>query len=123
MSMAHRERVALRKLGNPEGWAWFSWQCVGEDAVILKGCVPTRAYTKGPRKGRSVYDPPYREVVVTDAEVLAERKRFEDETGKCGECSGAGREFARWTAAHGTEWRPCRLCNGSCELVAAEIGQ
>jgi hypothetical protein len=113
LSMGHRERLALRKLGNPAGFEFYRWEAVG-DAVVMRGCVCSGAtYTKGKDKGRIKYDGPQRTVVVTEAEEAAERARFVQETGKCGECCGDGREFARWDHIEGTTYRPCRKCKGS----------
>lgn len=107
----HRERIGRRKLGDPVGFRWFQWQCIGTDSVLLTGCVPSGAvYTKGPRKGRIKYDGDERKVVVTDAEVEAERRRFAD-AGKCPECMGTGYLFHSWDHITGTKAKPCHLCN------------
>jgi hypothetical protein len=118
-TLGHRERVALVKMGNPDGdFRFYEWRCIGPD-VLVAGCVVTRTYTKGKKKGTPVYDGPRLEAVVTDAEVSAERARFEQETGKCGECCGDGQVFKGWHYQTGASYRPCRVCAGTGLLVVA----
>lgn len=111
---SHRERVAWRKLGSPEHFHFFAWECIrGTDAVKVTGCVVTRRVTKGPRKGELAYDEPHRVAVVTDPEVAEERARYIAETGNCGECLGTAQVFHRWDHLTGTEYRPCSRCGAT----------
>lgn len=110
--MGHREEVGLRKLGHPQGLQWYRWESIG-DAVKLTGCVVTRTYSKGPRKGRPVFDGPKLVAIVTDAEMADQEARFERETGKCGWCCGRGDVFHSWNHLTGTARKPCHKCEGT----------
>lgn len=114
-----REVLGLRKLGNPEGFQFFSWEFLEPDTVLMEGCVVTRYATKGKRKGLPIYDGPRRKVAVTLSEEKAEKARHEAETGNCGECWGDGKELAGWDHITGTEWRDCRKCAGSGKAQTA----
>jgi hypothetical protein len=117
--MWHRERVGMRKVGAIDGFKFFSWQCLDDSIVKLTGGVPYGTISKGPRKGspRSWRD--QRTVYVTEAEVLAERARYEAATGKCGECLGTGKVVQRIDFVAGvTDYRECRICSGSGQFAS-----
>lgn len=116
----HRDTVARRKLNAPPGFEFFKFQCIGNDAIALTGCVSSGVFTKGKRKGRPRYDGKPLTAVVTDAEAAAERARYEAETGKCGECCGSGQLFAGWHHIDGTTYRPCHVCAGTGMLAARQ---
>jgi hypothetical protein len=111
--MPHHTAVGMRKAGSPDGFQFFCWERIGTDALKLTGCVVTRSYAKGPRKGRPCYNGKRVSVVVTDAEAEAERTRYELETGQCGECMGSGQVFRSWSVDEGTKTRPCDVCGAS----------
>ena len=107
----HRERAAYRKLGNPPGFEFYLYRCIGTDAVLYRGGVP-RTLKSGPRKGKKTWvGCASLECVVTESEAAAERKRYETETGNCGACMGKGQEWWGWSATDGDDYRPCRTCN------------
>lgn len=107
-----RRDVADRKAHPlPQGFEWYSFQCVGPD-ILFKGAVVVGTISKGPRKGRKRYSREERQVVVTPAEELAEYVRFESETGRCGNCKGDGQVFARWHHLEGVSYRQCEKCAG-----------
>lgn len=111
----HRGNLGLRKIGSPAGFLWHSWECMNDpdDTVKLTGCVSSGLHAKGPRKGRPKYDGKPVIALVTHAEFLAEQARFEREEGKCRECGGDGRQFARWDHKEGTTWKPCSVCGAT----------
>jgi hypothetical protein len=109
----HRKAVGLRKLGSPIGFEFYRWEVISGDSTLLTGCVVTRTYSKGPRKGRPVYDGQAMKAVVTEDEEQAECVRYESETGQCGTCGGDGKEFDGWNHNTGTKWRECRRCSGT----------
>lgn len=113
MKLGHREAVALRKLGEPAGFQFYQLEFIGTDAVKLTGCIVTRTYSRGPRKGKPVFDGERLVAVVTAGEEEIERARFEAETGQCGECMGEGKTLKAWRQETGAEWRPCRSCGGT----------
>lgn len=115
----HREAVAERKLGSPIGFVWYAWECLDDDSVLLTGCVSSGVYEKGPKKGRPKYDGQTKKVVVTEAERVAERARYEAETGNCAECGGDGKMFAGWHHITGDKWRPCVFCEETGKARAA----
>lgn len=111
--------VAMRKLGNPADFKFYAWRVVGPDAVQLTGCVTTQVYSKGPRKGRPKYEGTPQVVVVTDAEMAAERARMEREDGICGLCAGDGRLFSSWDHITGTKYKPCERCASTGKAPSA----
>jgi hypothetical protein len=114
LSIGHRERVALAKLGNPgDSFHFYALEVIGPDAVTLTGCVVTKLRQKGKHKGRPAYDGAPVKVAVTDSEVNAERRRYEGFSGNCAECLGTGQEWAGGSAGVGNRYRPCRTCGGS----------
>lgn len=76
-TVAHRENVGLRKLGSPDGFVWYRWECLdgNDDAVMLTGCVSSGVYAKGRNKGQPKYDGEMKKVVITEAERIAEMAR------------------------------------------------
>ena len=112
----HRERVARRKLGNPENFEFYHWRAFGDGngrAVMLTGCVVTSVYSKGPRKGQPKYDGAPMTAYVTSDEEAEERTRWAAETGKCPECYGLGHCVTGWKRDVGTTWKTCRACGGA----------
>lgn len=107
-----RERVARKKLGNPEDFKFYGYEAIEAGDVKMTGCVTTRMFTKGPRKGQPAYEGKPRSVVVSKAEIRLERDAYELSTGRCGDCLGDGLEMAGWSRA-GTIYRPCPRCTGS----------
>ncbi len=121
----HAETVARRKLGTlPEDVDFCRWGFIrGTDTTKLE-VYRFRIATRGPRKGQRIFfGPPLGVAYVTEAEIEAEKVRFERETGKCHACGGDGREWAGWTADSGTIWRRCSSCKAmgkACLCPAAE---
>jgi hypothetical protein len=111
--------AASRKFTAPPGFAWYRWEAIGPDAVILTGCVSSGLYAKGPRKGRPKYDGPPVRLVVTQREYEAEVARYESETGKCARCGGDGQAWAGWHHETGHEFKACRRCAATGKAKAA----
>lgn len=112
----HRANLAMRKIGAIPGFEFYEWRCLDDPdgSVMLTGAVVTGTVTKGKRKGKKRWDETRKRVVIiTDAEMLAERRRFEREEGKCAECGGDGQAFKSWNHETGTAWRTCVKCGGS----------
>lgn len=109
MNNTHMNTIAAKKAGI-EGWEPYRWEKIARDAIAVTGGIP-RLLTRGPRKGKKTWDGKGTTEVVTYAEMEMEFKRYEEETGKCGDCLGEGREFAGWHHIEGTKYRPCRRCN------------
>jgi len=119
----HRVAVATRKMGDIPNFVWFAWECLddADGGVMLTGCVSSGLVTKGKRKGRPRYDGERKRVVVTDAEWLAEKERFERETGKCSECGGDGKVLVRWDHIAGTTYGACFQCKGTGSLPGLTV--
>jgi hypothetical protein len=109
--LGHRGVVATRKAGKP-GWLAFAIRCVGEDAIVTGG-VPVGATKKGKPKWRKPYD----EVCVTEAEFQAERRSYEQTTGKCADCEGSGQTWCGWNHVTGNRFKPCRRCDAKGEVA------
>lgn len=103
--------VAARKAGI-EGWEPYKFEKIGSDAVAVTGGIP-RLLTRGPRKGRKTWDGKGTTEVVTSVEMELEFKRYEADTGKCGDCLGERRVYAGWHHIEGTRYRPCKRCGES----------
>jgi len=112
-TISHRERVALRKVGNLENFKFFAWEHVGGDATIMEGCVTVKLVQKGKRKGLPAYEGERVRVVVTDAEIVAEAARYAAETGNCPDCMGSKEEWRGWARDTGHRYETCRRCGGS----------
>ncbi len=112
-NIGHAQTVALRKLGHPNNFEFYRFQCIEPDGLILTGCVSSGLATKGKRKGRPRYDGKPQTTVVLESEESQEFARFEREEGKCGECMGEGWVFASWNYLTGTAHRECRRCAGT----------
>ena len=105
--------IARRKLGGDPGLKWVSAKAVTGGFLIEMG-KPTRTYASGPHKGEDDWRKvPTREAIVTKEETEAAERAYEVETGKCSNCDGEGKEFARWTKDEGTTYQPCSRCKGT----------
>lgn len=109
------ERVARRKLKEPLSWRAHSVEALGSggEVCVVKGCVSSGVFTKGPRKGRPRYDGVTKTEAVTQAEHDSECLTYQEETGHCWRCQGTGQEAWGWSAEAGTNYRACRHCSGA----------
>jgi Zn ribbon nucleic-acid-binding protein len=112
MSESHINTLAIRKAAI-EGWEPFRYERIGKDGFLLTGGIP-RLLTRGPNKGKKTWDnKTASKVVITDAELFAEKARYTAETGNCPQCYGKGEMFASWHVETGTKHRPCADCGGT----------
>lgn len=114
----HAESVARRKIGARAGFQFYRWECIGDD-MLLTGCVCDSVYTRGPRRGKPKYDGTPIQAVVTEVELNAERRRYEEETGQCSDCLGAAKTLAS-AGVSGTTYRPCSMCRGTGKATSAD---
>ena len=113
MRIPHSEAVVRRKLGTlPENWAICGWERLDPDTTIFNG-GPFRILTRGPRKGKRRWDAVTHQCAVTDAEIDAERARYEADTGNCAECGGGGQQWVGWNRDEGHRFRRCTHCGGA----------
>jgi len=103
------EIAARKKISLPADWDFYKWERVGPDAVVLTAS----AFKVGPRTGKKKWFGPSTRVAVTFAEIAAEEKAFEAETGKCYKCGGDGEEWAGWNHKTGHYFRPCSRCGAT----------
>jgi hypothetical protein len=115
---AMAERVGRRRLKAPESFKFYRYEFIEPDMTRLTGCVVDKLYTKGPRKGRPVYDGKISVVVVSDAELDAEAVRYSEETGHCAECLGEGKMCVSAHVNGQRTYRPCRTCQGTGKYAA-----
>jgi len=113
---SHDIEVALDKVGRPAGFKFYRFEALSGSDVLYTGCV-AGVYSKGPRKGKPKYDGPAQRVVVTQAEIAAQREKFERETGLCGECCGKRQVWCGWSVNEGNRYRPCPVCGEKAEAV------
>jgi len=87
--------------------------------------VPARNYTSGKRKGTPVWSEPVdgtlRTIFMDSAKIEETKSIYEAKSGNCSECCGTCTEWAGWSQAEGTKYRPCRKC-GATGLAAAGKG-
>lgn len=103
------EMVARKKLDAPPDWQACNFKVIGVD-TLLEGAVP-KIRTRGPRKGQPTWrGMKLQQVVVTQAELDAERKLYEKTTGNCSECTGSGEVVWSVSSTEGTKYRPCPKC-------------
>lgn len=123
-STCYYERAALRKLK----LARLDTEALGVHAleVIVGGIEvtigPVSIYSRGPNKGRRKYGGPRsacHKVLVTEADVQAEKNDFEAETGRCHNCFGNGLVVSAWSKVTGTGYKPCSVC--ATETLGAGI--
>ena len=110
MSNKHLFESAKRKAKNNELDA-YSWEVIGSDAILVTMGIP-RILQKGKNKGKKTWDGKFQEVV-TKAEMLEERNRYEKETGLCGECLGETKVFLGWNHIDGLSYKGCGRCFGT----------
>lgn len=107
--------LAAKKAGIP-GWQGYRWSAV-EGGDIVRGCVPSGVYSRGPRKGLPKFGPSVpgteRQVVVVRAELDAVAAAYERDDCRCWHCKGDGRVIARVRIEEGTTYRECKRCGGT----------
>ena len=107
--------------GAPAGWRWFSLKAI-DSTVIVTGAVCTATYTRGKRKGQTNWAKrdaaTERTYAVSPAEIAERQLRWEKETGTCHTCGGGAREWFKWSAVGGNEYRDCRRCKATGKAAA-----
>ena len=105
----HAETVALRKIGNPEGFSVCGWERLDDGSVMY------RMQIEGPRDKDNyrTWTGSEKKACITDAELKAEVARYESETGLCAKCQGSAQEWWCWSVEDGNRYRPCRKCNAT----------
>jgi hypothetical protein len=112
----HMEVVAIRKSGIP-GWEPYLYERIGNDGVLMTGSVP-RLLKSGPRKAKKTWDrKDGKKVIVTHAEMDAEKADYIVRTGNCGECFGLGQVTVGWSAKDGKKIAQCKVCNGTGKIA------
>lgn len=110
--LEHIETAARKKLKASEEWRWFRCEAIS-GGFLIEGQVPSGTYSRGPRKGRPKFKPPGERVVVSEAEVEAEKGLYVRTTGNCPNCFGAKELAIGWSVDTGTRMGPCRECDGT----------
>lgn len=109
-----KAREVLRRPADIDGWEAFKFETVA-DAYLIEGGVP-RLLQTGPRRGQKTWrGSRITRVIVTKAEVSAERRRYEAETGSCARCmgSGSGEVLTGWSRKGGDRLSVCPRCHGT----------
>ena len=105
----HASAVALRKVGNPEGYNVCGWEVLDYGGVLyrMRREVPTL-----PGRGKK-WAGEEKTACISSDEIAAEEARFEAETGRCAKCNGSGQQWAGWSVVDGTRFEPCTRCNAT----------
>lgn len=115
------EEQARELAGMPEAWQLYHYQVLGPPgpgfiAFMLEGSIPP-PFKSGPRKGRPNWkaaDPSTkRTVYITPAQQDAWLAAWEEKTGLCRHCTGAGEICWSSSVTEGSKYRPCRECGGA----------
>ncbi len=105
----HAEAVALRKVGNPDGFSIFAWERLGDGSTLIRMKFEVIQANGKQRK----WSGDEKTACVTKAEIDAEIVRYEAETGMCAECGGTKQEWAGWSISDGNKYIECRRCGGT----------
>lgn len=105
----HVGNVALRKMGNPEGFTVCGWERVDDGVVVITAMKEVATDPDGRRR----WIEPEKKVCVTEAEKLTEEARYENETGLCAVCCGSKEEWCGWHHITGNTFRPCKRCDAT----------
>jgi len=108
--------AAMAKLTNPDPtWHWCSWESVNGGQSV-KGSATTEKKSGGMKwLPKSEHDT----VIVSDADLQAQRDKYEAETGNCSECEGTKEQWAGWNHETGHKWKPCTKCGATGKAVRA----
>ena len=118
-SWAILELAARDKLGLGDEYELYAAEVLPHNAPRDAPCVfhvnlgVPRLLTRGPNKGQKRWDGDRQEQWLGEAEVEAQARRYEAETGKCCACTGTGKQVARWSVTDGTTYRDCGRCHGT----------
>lgn len=111
--IVHAEIVARRKLAPlPAGWIVSSWKPSGREGLLISGGVPRPVPLWGSLSGKLFEGEP-QSVLVSYEEIRAESRRFEDATGKCGDCLGSGRAMTQERRSRLARQGACPRCAGT----------
>jgi hypothetical protein len=109
--------------GLPMTWQWFS-SAVVDNHFLVTGAVCSARFLRGPRKGLLNWAKRDKEteqtIVISRTELAVFRQRWEQESGRCYDCGGGGKEHMGWKIEHGTILKTCRRCKGSGKPPATE---
>jgi hypothetical protein len=122
---SHMDRAGLRRLGDPKNFLFFAWEALGNHddpparrLIKMTGCVVTRTKKRGHDAGTPAYDGERVVTYINEADIEAERVRFEAEVG-CHACYATGQESRGWNHITGTQREACRRCAGSGKAPVA----
>lgn len=111
------EQHAREKAGMGPEWAIYKWEAIPEaKGSMLTGAVapPLKA---GKRKGkpnwRKLDKSTEKRVFITKDEHAVWEAKWQASTGKCLECEGKGRVWTGWSAAEGSRFKPCDVCDAT----------
>ncbi len=104
----------------PVGWSGYQFESIGDGRLIrVVGAVAplkTRGKYKGFPNWRNLDKATEKTAFFTPAEHEEWLSQWEQKTGNCSECGGTGQLFARWSAANGTEHKPCGKCGATGQM-------
>lgn len=104
----HTDRAAQRKIGIA-GWE----PCIFErldGGMLITGGIPT--VSKGGKKKWPAKKIMQR-IILTKADVTAEKMLYAQTTGKCPDCYGTGQQLIGWSRDSGNKYRVCEICGGT----------
>lgn len=81
----------------------------------IKGVIPERTITRGPRKGQPDYRTGQKNSLVLLDSEFEEWQDFYESQGNCPSCNNSGEVFTKWTKANGAEKKKCDYCNKPAE--------
>lgn len=113
------EDHARELLNVPETYTTLKWEMMPDHSPFthckITLCLRPDNYTAGPKEGTPKWSTrdktKDRQVIISMKEHDAWLLSWEAKTGLCHECQGSGKRYVRWSAATGTEYKPCDRCS------------
>jgi hypothetical protein len=101
-----------------------SWRLARIEFMDAGGAIcdigPTVPKKSGKNKGQPKWAERFK-CVISDADVAAEKARYESANGKCFKCYGSGQEWAGWNHIQGNHYKACTRCDSTGKPPTQEI--
>lgn len=72
------------------------------------------------KNGEPKWARPYSQVVVSNAELIAQQELYEREHDRCRVCYGTGNSWSGWSITNGNRYELCRRCSGTGRPIRSD---
>jgi hypothetical protein len=115
----HAANVARRKLAPlPQGWTVCGWKQSGKEGLVITGGVPRPFQILGGHEGL-LFEGELQSLLISFGEIEVELLRYEEKTGKCGDCLGSGKIKPQGSRNTMRRETPCPRCAGTARAPVA----